>query len=315
MKKRDLTNVAASVHQRLLNLARETGRPFNELLQYYAMERFLFRLGNSPNAERFVLKNALMLRVWQLLLARPTMDIDMLGRTANTIENLIRVIHECLTLEAPEDGVQFDAASIKGEAITLEKKYQGVRIRLRRKLGNARLSLQLDFGFGDVITPGPVWIDFPQLLDFGQQHLLGYPKETVIAEKFQAMVELEMANTRLKDFYDLWQLARSDSFTGATLQQALAATFKQRNTPLPTAPPLALTAVFAEDALKQAQWKAFLRKGRLSDQDISLSTVVQEIGAFLLPVAAAAAEDTTFTQTWLPERRWQVTSSSKDFIR
>ncbi len=305
MEKRNVTNLSASVHQRLLNLARETGRPFNELLQYYAMERFLFRLGNSPFAERFVLKGALMLLVWQLPLARPTMDIDMLGRTPNTVENLIHIIQQCLTLEVPNDGVSFDAASVQGEPITLEKKYQGVRARVRGKMGAARLSLQLDFGFGDVIVPGPSWIDFPQLLDFGQPHLLGYTPESVVAEKFQAMVELEMANTRLKDFYDVWQLSRSVSFNGAVLQQAVTATFRQRNTPLPTEAPLALTAVFFDDLVKQAQWKAFLRKGRLEDSKILLPDVVHEIAAFILPAVFAAAQNLPFTKTWKPGETWQ----------
>lgn len=305
MEKRNITNLSASVHQRLLNLARETGRPFNELLQYYAMERFLFRLGSSPFAERFVLKGALMLRVWRLPMARPTMDIDMLGRTPNTVENLIHIIQQCLMLEAPDDGVRFDAASIQGEPITLEKKYQGVRVRVRGKMGNARLSLQLDFGFGDVIVPGPVWIDYPQLLDFGQPHLLGYTPESVVAEKFQAMVELEMANTRLKDFYDIWQLARSVTFEGVALQQALKATFRQRITPLPSVPPLALTATFFADSVKQMQWAAFLRKGRLTNQGIQLSEVAQEIAAFILPVSAAAAIYTPFEKTWQFDTKWQ----------
>lgn len=305
MEKRNVTNLSASVHQRLLNLARTTGRPFNELLQYYAMERLLFRLGNSPFAERFVLKGALMLRVWQLPLARPTMDIDMLGRTPNTVENLINIIQQCLTLDVPDDGIGFDATSVQGEPITLEKKYQGVRVRVRGKMGTARLSLQLDFGFGDVIVPRPSWIDYPQLLDFGQPHLLGYTPESVVAEKFQAMVELEMANTRLKDFYDVWQLSRSVSFDGTAVQQAVMATFRQRSTPLPTEPPLALTAMFCDDLVKQAQWKAFLRKGRLEDSNILLPEVVHEIAAFILPAIFAAAQNLPFTKTWKPGDDWR----------
>lgn len=147
MDKRKLTNLPASVHQRLLNLAKEMKRPFNELLQYYAMERFLFRLSNSPFADRFVLKGALMLRVWDLPLARPTMDIDMLGRTSNTVENLVEIIQKCVAIEVPGDGVSFDSGSVQGEMITLEKKYQGVRIRVRGRLPKRSFVFATGFRF------------------------------------------------------------------------------------------------------------------------------------------------------------------------
>jgi len=185
------------------------------------------------------------------------------------------------------------------------RNYQGVRIRVRGLLGNARLSLQLDFGFGDVIVPGPVWIEYPELLDFGQPRLLSYTPESAVAEKFQAMVELELANTRLKDFYDLWMLSRSLAFDGAVFTQALAATFKRRETPLPISPPLALTSVFSADPSKEAQWKAFLRKGRLEAGAKMLSEVVSEISEFLLPPAYAAAAGRSFEMKWSPPGPWQ----------
>ncbi len=305
MKKRNLTNIPASVHQRLLNLAQETKRPFNELLQYYAMERFLFRLGNSPHADRFVLKGALMLRVWNLPLARPTMDIDMLGRTPKSVDDLVEIIRQCLTVEIPDDGVSFDMKSVKGEPITLDKKYHGVRVRVRGRLGNARLSLQLDFGFGDVVVPGPVEVDYPELLDFGQPHLLGYTPDSTVAEKFQAMVELEMANTRLKDFFDLWKLSQTLHFDGSILAAALTATFRQRGTPLPTSPPPALTESFSADPTKQAQWSAFLRKMRLEAEAGTLTEIVKEIADFLLPPAYEAASGNPFGKNWTPGGPWQ----------
>lgn len=306
MKKRELTNLPASVHQRLLNLAREMNRPFNELLQYYVMERFLFRLSHTPYAERFVLKGALMLRAWDVPMARPTMDIDRLGRLPNSVENLVDVVRKCLAAEVPDDGLQFDTENIRGEQITLDAKYQGVRVRLRGFLGNARFSLHLDFGFGDVITPTPIWIDYPELLDFGQPHLLGYTPQSAIAEKFQAMVELELANTRLKDFYDIWKLSQNLAFDGVILSKALAATFKQRGTPLPTSPPLALQSDFFDDPSKQAQWKAFLRKGRLETEAQSLQETVSKLSAFILPPAFAAAEARPFKMNWQPGGAWQT---------
>jgi len=305
MKKRSLTNVPASVHHRLLNLARETKRPFNELLQYYTMERFLFRLGASGHAGRFVLKGALMLRIWNLPLARPTMDIDMLGRVPNSVDGLVEIIRQCLAVETPDDGVRFDTKSVKGEAITLDKKYHGVRIRVYGRLGNARLSLQLDFGFGDVVVPGPVEIEYPELLDFGKPHLLGYTPESAIAEKFQAMVELDMANTRLKDFFDLWKLSQTLNFDGSILAAALTATFGQRGTPLPTSPPVALTENFSADPVKQAQWSAFLRKGRLEAEARMLTEIVKEIADFLLPPAYEAANGNPFGKRWAPRGPWR----------
>lgn len=305
MEKRKVTNLPASVHHRLLNLAKETQRPFNELLQYYTMERFLFRLSQSPFAERFVLKGALMLRVWDVAQARPTMDIDLLGRTANTVENLVEIIRQCLSIEVAEDGIRFDPESVLGEPITVEKKYQGVRVRIRGTLGNARLSLQLDFGFGDVVVPGPVWIDYPQLLDFGPPHLLGYTPESVIAEKFQALVELELANTRLKDFFDLWKLSQTLTFDSEILMRAIAATFKQRGTPLPTTLPLALTAAFYDDPNRQAQWKGFLRRARLEAEAIPLADVATTIAAFLLPLTQAAATNGSLKKHWPPGENWQ----------
>jgi hypothetical protein len=305
MKKRNPTNMHASVHQRLLNLARETKRPFNELLQYYAMERFLFRLGSSPHAGRFVLKGALMLRVWNLPLARPTMDIDMLGRGPNSVDDLVEIIRQCLAVETPDDGVIFDPKSIEGEPIAIEKEYHGVRIRARGRLGSARLSLRLDFGFGDVVVPGPMEIDYPELLDFGKPHLLGYTPESAVAEKFQAMVELEMANTRLKDFFDLWKLSHTLHFDGSILASAMNATFRQRGTPLPTSPPPALTETFSADPTKQTQWKAFLRKGRLESEAGMLTEIVEEIADFLLPPAYKAANDALFGKSWPPGGPWR----------
>jgi Nucleotidyl transferase AbiEii toxin, Type IV TA system len=306
MKGRDLTNLPASVHQRLLNLARQTQRPFNELLQYYVIERFLFRLSSSPHAPEFVLKGALMLRVWSVPIVRPTMDIDMLGQLPNSVEALVQVVRECLAAEVPDDGLRFDTESIRGDAITLDAKYQGVRIRVRGLLGTARLSLQLDFGFGDVVVPQPVWIEYPELLDFGQPHLLGYTPDSAIAEKFQAMVEREMANTRLKDFFDIWRLSQNLFFDGVVLSRALAATFKQRGTPLPTSPPLALTPTFSADPIKQSQWRAFLRKALLESDAKALGATVEELRAFILPPAVAAAEGTTLRMKWQPGGPWEA---------
>lgn len=278
-------NLPASIHARLLNLARSENRPLNELLQYYAIERFLYRLGQSKHQKNFVLKGAQMLRAWSAPLARPTMDIDLLGKVNNDIANLEKIVRECCAIEF-EDGVSFDQDSVKGELIRKDAEYQGVRILLKGTLGKIRLHLQIDFGFGDVVFPAPIEIDLPQILDLGKPHLLGYTPESAIAEKFQAMVTLDMTNTRMKDFYDIWLLSKNLEFDGNILAQAVKETFKRRNTPLPNADPTAFTSKFSRDENKQKQWKAFLQKNRLNTE-IDLEEVVKEIEDFLMPIVSA----------------------------
>jgi hypothetical protein len=242
--KKAITNLAASVHARLLNRAKAEGRPFNELLQYYAMERFLYRLSQSDHAEQFVLKGALMLQFWGGPLTRATRDIDLLGRTAATVDELVGVIRSFITVRVDDDGLLFDATTVSGEEIRLDSHYDGVRVRCCANLGNARIPLQIDIGFGDVITPGALKVVYPTLLDFDAPRLLGYTPETSIAEKFEAMVVLDLANTRLKDFLDIWVLAQGQEFSGDVLANAIKATFLRRRTPLPQSTPLPLTPVF-----------------------------------------------------------------------
>jgi hypothetical protein len=189
-------NMAASVHARLAERARRTDRPFQEILQYYAMERFLYRLCRSPYAERFVLKGALMLRVWDAPTARPTKDVDLLGRMANSLDNLSNIVREICVVEVEPDGLVFKEATVKAGRIKPDADYQGVRVRFDGLLGKARIAMQLDVGFGDVVMPGPQDIDYPTLLDLPAPRLKGYPRESVIAEKFEAMVKLGTLNSR-----------------------------------------------------------------------------------------------------------------------
>jgi len=309
--KKRIANMPTSVHARLLNRSRSEGRPFNELLQYYAMERFLYRLSRSEHADRFVLKGALMLQLWRLVFTRATKDIDLLGRTATNVEELVEVVRRFLSVEVDDDGLRFNAATVSGEPIRLHAHYDGVRIRCGANLGNARISLQVDVGFGDVITPGPQKIHYPALLDFDPPRLLGYTPETTIAEKFQTMVVLDMANTRLKDFLDIWGLAQRREFTGALLAGAVAATFRRRKTPLPQSTPLALTRAFHSSPVKKAQWAAYLRKGRLDTAIPPLDQVAIAIHGFLEPVIVALAKGTAFTEHWPPGGPWKVSSASE----
>jgi hypothetical protein len=214
------------VHERLLAQAKKGNRPFNELLQHYAIERFLFRLGMSPHAEKLLLKGALLLRVWKIPMARPTMDIDVLGRNAGALDALVSILRDCMTLSVEDDGMRYDPDSVVTEAITLDADYQGWRIRFTSTLGNARVPMQVDVGVGDAVYPAPIWIEYPVLLDQPAPRLLAYAPETAIAEKYQAMVELDMANSRMKDFHDIWTLANNLQFAGERLGEAIRRTFE-----------------------------------------------------------------------------------------
>lgn len=309
MTRRPLTNVPASVRQRLLKQARAAGRPFNETAQHYAIERFLYRFSQTPHAVRFVLKGAQMLRVWAAPLTRPTMDIDMLGQVANTSENLLRIMREAVTAPVDDDGLVFDADGMRAEEIVKNATYQGVRVLVPVALGTMRLPVQVDFAFGDAVFPAPAWVELSDVLGLGAPRLLGYTPESAVAEKFQAMVALDMANTRIKDFYDIWTLAGTLDFAGETVRQALAATFTRRATPLPVLPPVALTAPFTDDPAKQALWQAFLRKGRLDAGGQTLAEVAAALEKFLLPPSRAAARGESFPQAWR-EGQWQPLSVS-----
>lgn len=306
MKRRQPTNFPHSIHQRLLNRAKEEGRPFQELLQYYAIERFLFRLGRSPYADKFLLKGALMLRVWDSPLARPTLDVDLLGRMTASEEAVAGMIKTCFVQEAGDDGIRFDPDSMRTEAIRAATGYPGIRVRFIAYLAKIRVPMQIDVGFGDAVVPGPVQISLPTLLDLPSPQLLAYPPESAVAEKLQTMVELDMANSRMKDFHDVWTLGRNLGFEGMSLSKAIKATFERRHTPVPFEVPTALTAAFVENSTKQTQWRAFLRKGRLEAEGKSLEEVIIFLRRFLMPPTLAIADGKRFTMRWLAGGPWRA---------
>ena len=299
-----IKDLPASVRQRLANKGRETGRPFQEMLQYFAMERFLYRLAQSPHADKFVLKGALLFAAWGAPASRPTKDIDLLARMDNAVEAVAAVMREvCSQLVVP-DGLVFDVDSVAGEAIKEDADYSGVRVTFLVTLQNARVSMQIDIGFGDVVTPAAAPTMYPVLLDFAAPRLLGYPRETVVAEKFEAMTKLGLLNSRMKDFYDLWLLSRRYDFEGATLAVAVQRTFANRKTAI-AALPVALTPTFGNDPAKQMQWQGFLRKAKLENAPASLQSVIEDLVRFLHPVAAAVAGGIPFHQNWTPPGPWQ----------
>jgi len=304
MTNKQTTNLSASVHQRLLNKARETNRPFNELLQYFAMERFLYRLSNSIHADSFVLKGALMMRVWEAPLSRATMDIDLLGRTDNGIQHLTEIVNNICNSEVEPDGLTFDPKSIIAETIKEDADYEGVRIRLRGTLGNIKLYIQLDIGFGDVIVPNSSQEHFPTILDFPAPFLHLYSRESTIAEKFEAMVNLGSLNSRMKDFFDIWSLSRQYDFDGNILSEAIKSTFQQRLTGIP-GEPFPFTEQFYKDPVKSAQWRAFISKNKIEDDSPQFNHIVKAIAIFLKPIAKNISANRSFPYVWNAPGPWR----------
>lgn len=296
-------DVAASVHQRLLNHARAEGRPFNEVLQHFALERFLYRLGHSPYQSKFVLKGALMFTVWQSPFLRPTRDIDLLGRMEDTVEDVLAAIRSICQEPVFEDGLRFPAESLAAERIIETGQYEGVRVRFTGYLGTARIPMQIDIGFGDALVPGPVPVRLSTILDLPPPELQGYSRESTVAEKFQAMVYLGEINSRMKDFYDVWFLANHFAFDGPMLARAIRETFQRRETTLSTSP-AAFSQAFAKDSEKQVQWMAFIRRHRLENAPATLEEAVQGIAAFLQPVILALTEGQSRYQRWSPGGPW-----------
>jgi len=294
-------NQAASIHQRILNKAAADHRPFQELLQYYAIERFLYRLSESPHSTYFVLKGALVFLAWKAPLTRPTRDMDFLGYTHNSVENLTRMIQDVCMQPVEADGMIFDPQSVMAEVIKEEADYEGVRVSFLGFLGRTKIHMRLDVGFADVVTPSPNELELPTIFEnMGKPCLRIYPPETVIAEKFQAMVTLGIINSRVKDFYDIWFLAQSMELDFRTLNEAIINTFAQRRTDVPKDLPTALTSKFAEQ--KQVLWFAFLKKNQIEHAPTELSTVIQVLCKFFDPWVNLSAKPLT---RWSPEIGWE----------
>jgi predicted nucleotidyltransferase component of viral defense system len=301
---RTLKNVSASVHQRLLNKARESGRPFNEVLQYYAMERFLYRLSRTPHAEKFVLKGALMFAAWRAPVSRPTKDIDLLGRMKNGPATVGRAVRDACGWKVEPDGMAFDADGVETARIAEEAEYEGVRVRFPGNLGNARVSMQIDVGFGDIVTPAARAFEYPAMLDFPAPRLRGYNRESSVAEKFHVMVRRELLNSRMKDFYDVWLLSRQFDFDGPALAAAVRKTFANRDSAVPAAP-VAFSEAFGRDPAKATQWKAFVRKSRLDNAPASFAVAVSGVASFLGPMAEALAQGRPYEGAWKAGGPWK----------
>jgi hypothetical protein len=302
VRKKTVKDSSASVYQRLLNEARKIQRPFSEILHYFVMERFLYRLSQSPYADKFILKGALLLRAWKAPFTRPTKDIDMMGLTSNDLGHIMNQIKDICRINIENDGVEFDHESIKGEKITEEANYEGARVVFTAKLGNAEIKMQLDIGFGDKVFPAPQKVKLPVQLDFKEPDLFCYTRESVIAEKFEAIIRFGELNSRMKDFYDIWLLARQFNFNGKNLFQAIKSTFDNRGTVLPS-----IIILFTEGfiKIKNSMWKAFIEKSKIKGVSENFADVVQYISKFLKPVVNSIMSELDFNSIWLAPGPWK----------
>ncbi len=304
MNRRTLQNASASVHQRLLNIARKTARPFDEVLQYFAMERFLYRLSQSEHADSFVLKGALLFRIWDTPDSRATRDIDFLAYLDNSPDNLAAIIRDVCAIDSVDDGLKFDPETVEAHRIKEDADYEGVRIRFRGQLGNARIHMQVDVGFGDLIHPDAVQANYPALLDLPAPSLRIYPPETVIAEKAEAMVHLGSLNSRMKDFYDIWRMSQQFNFEGEDLCEAISRTFGNRKTAVIEFDDL--IAELLDSETLQIQWTAFLSKSAISGPE-TFPEVLALIGKFLSPVFSSINNNKVLSQKWVPPGPWRST--------
>jgi hypothetical protein len=280
-------NVAASVRARLLNVAKAQGVDFNQVLVRFALERILYRMTESPHADRFLLKGALLFTLWYDMPHRATRDADLLGFGASDLDSIAQVFRDIAAVSV-DDGIVFDPASVTVEEIRKEAGYGGVRVMIAGDLARARCKTQIDVGFGDAVTPAPVDSVYPVLLDdLPAPRLRTYPKYTVIAEKLHAIALLGMTNSRLKDYFDLSVLLDRETLDTDLLAQAIKATFERRGMPAPESLPVGLTDEFADDASRQALWLAFLRKNDLALEP--LPAIVGKLRVSLMPVLQSLA--------------------------
>ncbi|MFC7518600.1 nucleotidyl transferase AbiEii/AbiGii toxin family protein [Herbaspirillum sp. GCM10030257] len=292
---------AQSVLARLKNKAKEEGIEYQQVLTRYGLERMLYRLSQSRHVDSFLLKGAMLFNLWFDMPHRPTRDVDLLGFSSHGLEALVIIFREVCEIDA-DDGIVFDAKTVKSAEIRKESNYEGVRVTFLGLIDNVRCPIQIDIGYGDAVIPEAEQVEYPVLLnDMPKPALRAYPRYTVVAEKTEAVIKLAMANTRLKNFFDLWILSTYADFDGTTMQRALATTLTRRKTAVDS-DPVGLSDAFAGDLAKQTQWNAFVRKNKLNAPDLPF--VVATLRQFLLPVLNACSKGEEFNQRWLAKGPW-----------
>jgi AraC-like DNA-binding protein len=293
----------ATVHRGLLAIARERKADFNAILTQYAIERLIDRLSRSTESPRFVLKGAMLFRIWTGELHRPTKDVDFLGHGAPSLGVVRDAVRTIVSVEH-DDGLRFATESILAEEIREEQDYYGVRVSVTAYLAHVPITVRLDVGFGDVVTPEAAERLFPTLLGHDPPSILAYPPETSIAEKVEAMCKLGIINSRMKDYHDVILISRRFGFSSETLARAFRATFERRNTPLPSGTPTGLSEQFGDDDEKRRQWNAYVKRMGIDDLPMSLSAVISEIQKFVLPALGAAAGVAPLPGQWSPASGW-----------
>ncbi|MBU0482838.1 MAG: nucleotidyl transferase AbiEii/AbiGii toxin family protein [Proteobacteria bacterium] len=310
MSVREKENRGHSVFQRLLNLAKAEKTDFNMLLVRYGVERLLYRLSISSYSRRFILKGASLFLVWRGQNFRVTRDVDLLCFGTQDLDHMEELFRGVCGLECPEDGVLFSPETVKLSIIRGDQEYSGLRITLNGSLHGARIPVQVDVGFGDVVTPNPEPIRFPTLLDGPAPEMLAYPRHTMVAEKLEALVRLGIASSRMKDIYDLSLLSKLFVFEGGILLDAVIKTFNRRKTDFPDGAPMALSEMFAKDRIKKEQWNAFIRKANPEMAQNDLQKAVTEVTVFLLPILESARRGCSFDKTWEPGGAWRSANES-----
>jgi predicted nucleotidyltransferase component of viral defense system len=300
-----IKNIAASVQARLKREAERQGRPFAEILQYYAMERFLYRLSKTKYGTEFILKGGLLFYVWNIPLRRPTRDIDFRGYVRNDSENLLEILREVTEVSAPEDGIHFATDSISIDETQIDADYQGIRAKLTALLGRSRIPVQIDIGFSDELASKAEPAEYPNILpDLQQVHLKSYPKEAVVAEKFHAMIRYAELNSRMKDYYDLWLISETFEINSHSLQKAIETTFRNRDTELPMERPASLSVEFA--TVNKPRWAHFLKKMNLATaKNDDFADITGHIWKFLEYPLQLSLHKTKSTRNWIPNKGWK----------
>lgn len=294
-----MKDFAASIRQRLYNHARQHGEDFTWVLNRYAIERFLFRLSLTEAGEHYVLKGATLFVTWPDHVSRPTKDLDLLGQGSPEPTALMDLFALICAVSAPEDGIVFDPTTLKMEPVREADKYQGATLGLQGRLGRAVIPVQIDIGFGDHVSPAPKRADFPCLLDdLPRASVLMYPPETVVAEKFEAIIRFGEANSRLKDFYDIWLATRTFTFNLAAMVEAVSGTLRRRETTVPTSMPVGLGDAFASFVEQKGQWTAFLRRTRPTVNPPEFAQLVDELRRFFRPIISGLAQPEAAQGQW-----------------
>lgn len=296
-------DLGASVRERLKQQFSEFGYDFQILLTHYALERLLYRLSRSKYRDQFLLKGALLFKLWYSDIIRSSMDADLLGKGPKETTGVEKIFRDLCDITVKPDGLVFLPRSVQGEEIRENSEYQGVRISLLAVLSSARIPLQIDIGFGDAVIPSAKKVKYPVLLDFPAPSLKAYTIYTVISEKFQTIVDKGLANSRMKDYYDLWYILRQSKIEGFILSQALKATFKRRKTALPEGLPEGLDRAFCSNPVKQRQWVSFLNKNKPREIQTLVKTVA-EIHAFIMPAVKNIVDKKPFHAVWYPGKGW-----------